>query len=73
MNKEIKNKTLSVRITEQQLINLTNALHLEKIKQSQFLRECIEVYGRSCRIENELNENDELIKNRDFNTKNEIL
>jgi len=47
--KSIKNRVVTVRITESQLENLRTALYLERLSQSEFLRECIEVYGETYR------------------------
>jgi len=70
MRKHLKNKTISVRITEAQLINLTNALKHEQIKTSEFLRECVEVCGNNYRI-HEIKNNSELLKEKlDFNIEN---
>ena len=49
MINEKKQKTISVRITESQLLTLTNALTLEKKNLSKFLRESIEKYSKKCR------------------------
>lgn len=50
MSEYSKNKIISVRITEAQLLNLTNALQKEQINKSEFLRECIKIYGSNYRI-----------------------
>jgi len=51
METKKKNRTISVRVTEDQFYKLTSTLYREKKNLSQFLRESIEKYGQSCRSE----------------------
>lgn len=51
METQKKNRTISVRVTEDQFYKLTSTLYREKQNLSQFLRESIEKYGQSCRSE----------------------
>jgi hypothetical protein len=49
INSHKKSKTVSLRITEQQLLILTSMLISENRNKSDFLREQIEKYGQNCR------------------------
>lgn len=69
--KSIKNRVVTVRITESQLENLRTALYLEKLSQSEFIRECIEVYGNSYRKHLEKINSPSKSKSSVFNSKNQ--
>jgi len=49
MKPQKKSRTISVRITEEQLYQLTSALYREKQNMSEFIRESIEKYRQNCR------------------------
>ena len=49
MDNQLKNKTISIRLTEAQLLKLNSTLINEKRNMSEFLREQVEKYGQNCR------------------------
>jgi Arc/MetJ-type ribon-helix-helix transcriptional regulator len=62
MKPQKKSRTISVRITEEQLYQLTSALYREKQNMSEFIRESIDKYRHNCRngrkdTKNKINDN----------------
>lgn len=63
MKPQKKSRTISVRITEEQLYQLTSALYREKQNMSEFIRESIEKYRHNCRKERKDTKNEEMVNN----------
>jgi hypothetical protein len=63
MKPQKKSRTISVRITEEQLYQLTSALYREKQNMSEFIRESIEKYRHNCRNGRKDTKNEEMVNN----------
>jgi hypothetical protein len=71
MKPQKKSRTISVRITEEQLYQLTSALYREKQNMSEFIRESIEKYRQNCRIGRKAQKSAETLNNPSQMIKNQ--